>query len=497
MMINPNPRAMSLIQPVVPLFYSILKNARIQMKFFDTTFYDVSTKYTNTDKYKQSILGVKQYDDKYSKFSSFQKSDENLYSDWRKIIEEYKPDFLLVSAMESTITFARELMAHVRDLKTINILGGVFPTYSPEDSIKYPEVDIVCVGEAEKTLVPLLKNLYSKKSVTDIPGIWSKNGTSILKPKLKVSHICSLDDNPIFDASIIDDSRFYRAMAGNIYKMFPVETHRGCNNKCTFCNSPLQNKMYKEEVGQNYFRKKSISKVMEDIKYMVEEKGAEYFFFWADNFLTYSKKEIDEFCEMYSIYKKPFYAQSYPVSIDEYKIKKMVEVGLHRVGLGIEHGNEKFRAEIINRPYSNQVAIDKISILRKYGIQYSCNNIVGFPLETPELHKDTIELNRALKAHTASCSIFTPFRGTPLRELCIKNNYLEDANCIAPTNSESSILNMPQFTKDQILGKARTFVLYVNFPKSRWKNIEKAEKITPEGNLIWEELKQEYKEKYQ
>jgi orotidine-5'-phosphate decarboxylase len=33
-------------------------------------------------------------------------------------------------------------------------------------------------------------------------------------------------------------------------------------------------------------------------------------------------------------------------------------------------------------------------------------------------------------------------------------------------------------------------------PKSRWGEIRKAEKNTPEGNRIFEELKEEYKQKY-
>ena len=36
-------------------------------------------------------------------------------------------------------------------------------------------------------------------------------------------------------------------MAGKIYKMVPVETHRGCPFTCSFCNSPDQNTLYKKE----------------------------------------------------------------------------------------------------------------------------------------------------------------------------------------------------------------------------------------------------------
>ena len=38
--------------------------------------------------------------------------------------------------------------------------------------------------------------------------------------------------------------------------------------------------------------------------------------------------------------------------------------------------------------------------------------------------------------------------------------------------------------------------MYVKFPKSRWKDIEKAEKFDDEGNKIWNELRQEYLDRF-
>lgn len=138
-----------------------------------------------------------------------------------------------------------------------------------------------------------------------------------------------------------------------------------------------------------------------------------------------------------------------------------------------------------------------VAILHKYNVECSVNNIVGFPTETPELHWDTVLLNRALTPDTASCSIFTPFQGTPLRELCIENGYMvDDPSILAPSNTENSILDMPQFTKDQIAGKSRTFNLYLKFPENRFGEIARAEQMTPEGDKVWQDLRQEYKEIY-
>lgn len=38
--------------------------------------------------------------------------------------------------------------------------------------------------------------------------------------------------------------------------------------------------------------------------------------------------------------------------------------------------------------------------------------------------------------------------------------------------------------------------LYLKFPDNRWSDIEKAEKISPQGDKIWRELREEYLIKY-
>lgn len=494
-MINPNPRSMSLVQPVVGLFAAILEQNGIEMRFFDTTFYDVTDKYIDANKYMQDNMAVQSPDARdLSSILEAPKPRIQLFTDFRKEIEDYQPHVLLVSAVESTVLLAREMLQSVRDLGVPTVLGGVFATYAPKLAISFDEVDVICVGEAEDILVPLIKGMVERKDVSKLPGIWTKTKDGITQSPL--ASPVDLNKLPRFNAEIFEDSRFYRAMGGQVYRMFPIESHRGCPLVCTFCNSPVQNEMYKKETNAKYYRPKSVDQVMEDVRYVVEEKGAEYLFFWADNFLAYSKEETDEFCRQYSEFKIPFYAQSYPTTLNEYKIEKLSQVGLHRLGMGFEHGNEKFRKDIIKRPYSNQKAIDQTTILKKYNFTYSLNNIVGFPTETPELHMDTVRLNRLLKPHSASCSTFTPFHGTPLRALSLEKGYLKDPDLIAPTNTERSILDMPQFTADQIYGKARTFNLYLKFPENRWQHIQKAEAPTQEGNKIWHELKQEYKEKF-
>jgi hypothetical protein len=58
------------------------------------------------------------------------------------------------------------------------------------------------------------------------------------------------------------------------------------------------------------------------------------------------------------------------------------------------------------------------------------------------------------------------------------------------------MLRMPQWSKEEIEGLRRCFVLYVKLPKSRWPEVQAAEKLTPEGGKVWEGLRKEVLEEY-
>ena len=235
--------------------------------------------------------------------------------------------------------------------------------------------------------------------------------------------------------------------------------------------------------------------VYDELKFFKEKHKVEYMYFWADTFLAMSKKELEAFCEMYKEIDLPFWMQTRPETITDENMKMLSDIGLHRVSFGLEHGNEEFRLKILDRRWKNKDIIDKLKIPHKYGVQFSVNNITGFPTETRKLAMDTVEINRFIDSDNANIYSFVPFHGTPLRKMC------EDLGLIKPETitkclTADSMLVMDQYPPEQIKGIKKCFNLYIKFPKNRWKEIERAEKDDKEGNKIYDLLKQEYLETY-
>ena len=494
--IYPNQRAESLVPPAIAIFSSLLKQRGIKVDLFDTSYYDIdaddyiAVKGDSSEKAQSDLLMARPYESRADSMRKHRSAVEELVSK----VESFNPHLIAVTVTESTFLLAVHLLRAIRYTNIPNVVGGVFCTFAPARAISFPEVDMICVGEGENAIVDLCEKMQAGEDYTRVTNLWVKkrNGEIVRNP---VTKPVDVDEVPMPDLEIFEDIRFYRPMYGKVYKMIPVETHRGCPYTCSFCNSPSQNVLYSEMTGSSFFRKRSIDKVREDLLYFRDVIKGEYIYFWADTFFAYSNREFDEFCEMYKDIGLPFWCQTRPETVTHERIKKLKDVGLHLIAFGMEHGNEKFRAEVVNRRYSNHLAIDALQIPREHGVPFSVNNIIGFPDETRQLSFDTIEMNRAVNPDQMSCSILQPYAGTPLRRVAEDKGYL-DADAICPANSDDTLMTMPKYTREEMKGLRRTFAMYVKFPRDRWNEIEQAEKLTPDGNAKWAELAAEFSETF-
>jgi len=289
-------------------------------------------------------------------------------------------------------------------------------------------------------------------------------------------------------------------MTGKIYRMAPVETQRGCPYRCTFCNTPEKHDIYSAENAGRYYRKKTIENVYKELKYIIPKFNIEYIFFVTDTMLAMSEKEFDKFCEMYSEFKLPFWFNTRPETITERRAKKLKEIGLDKVNIGVEHGNKEYRREIIGRNYENEVVIKAFDIMYNQGIPTTCNNILGYPDETRELIFDTIELVRKIKSENINAFTFIPYNGTALRALAERKNYIKkDYLCHQVETIDGiarSELDMPTISKKEIMGLVKTFTLYARMPRSYWSEIKVAEQLNEEGNKKYDELMQLYQKDY-
>jgi anaerobic magnesium-protoporphyrin IX monomethyl ester cyclase len=495
--VYPNQRAESLVPPAIATFSRLLKDRGIKVGLFDSSYYDIDADdYAIKPGGSSSELAASQllHARPYESRAESNRKHEDAIANLTSLVDTFSPDLIAMTTTESTYLLGMHLMKAIRHTGVPVLVGGVFCTFAPERAIKFSEVDMICVGEGENAIVDLCEKMRTGQDYSRVTNLWvkKKNGDIVRNSVTKPVDVNSV---PMPDMEIFEEERFYRPMYGKMYKMIPVETHRGCPYTCSFCNSPSQNALYSEMTGSSFFRKRSLKNVHEDLLHYRDVLKGEYIYFWADTFFAYSNREFDAFCEMYQDIGLPFWCQTRPETVSRDKIKKLKDVGLHFIAFGMEHGNEKFRAEVVERKYSNDLAIDAMRIPHEYGVPFSLNNIIGFPDETRELSFDTIRINRAADPDQMSCSILQAYAGTNLHKVAIDKGYL-DPTAFCPANSDDTLMTMPSYSREEMKGIRRTFAMYVKFPESRWPEIERAEKLTPEGDAIWAELASEFSETF-
>lgn len=461
---------------------SYLHHNGIEVRLFDTTFYKTLSVVPVEKKVKSGQ--IKNYRDDGFIFPTYHKPEE----DFRRLVVEYRPDLIALSSVETTHALGLRLIDAVADFDIPVIAGGVHTIFSPDDVLMHPNIDMVCTGEGENVLLELCNHMQDGKSYSHIFGINHKlNGNIVRNPKAPLVQLESKEFiKPHFE--MFEEARFYRPMSGKIYRMMPIEVSRGCIYQCTYCSAPALKEHF-EDVGK-WMRYKKVDLLKQEIQYCIDKYNAEYFYMVSETFLAMPHRMFEEFIEMYSEFKIPFWFNTRPETITKKKIQKLEEVGCHRISVGLEHGNYEFRKNMLKRDVSDEVIIQVCRILQDSTIEFSVNNILGFPTETRELIFDTINLNRKFIANSHSISIFQPFRGTWLYDYCVQN-HLYDKNTLASDNSVDYVIKNPNLSKEDAIGLHRTFNLYLKLPETRWSEVKMAEKLDSQGNKIFEKLCEE------
>lgn len=206
LLVYPNLQMVNLLPSNVSILSACLRKADIDVKLFDTTFY---------------------------------RTAEKSVEDFRRLIDEYKPNLIGVTATDDTVDFGIELVSSVRHKDIFTIVGGVYPTFSPEEAIANENVDSICIGEGENALVELCLKLQANDDISDVKNLWVKVNGKIYKNGTR--ELVDINSIPYEDFGIFEQKRFFRPMQEKIYRTIPVFIDRGYPFGCTFCAGPFTN----------------------------------------------------------------------------------------------------------------------------------------------------------------------------------------------------------------------------------------------------------------
>ena len=324
------------------------------------------------------------------------------------LIETFKPGVVGLTAVTMTFNAA---MAVVKDIKGIDpdlltVMGGPHVSFCARETLAdCPDLDIVAIGEGERTVVDLCRTVDSGLDLADVRGIAYRRGADIIRTD-PAEPIENLDDLPLPDRGLLPLGR-YRALNMPI----SITTSRGCPFKCIFC-------VGRKMVGARV-RYRSPEKVVDELQYLNTLKFPQINI--ADDLFTANKNHCLGVCD--EIIKRGLklswtsFARVDTVS-DEV-LCKMKTAGCNAVSFGIESANPQILKTIKKGITLDQVEA-AVGMCQRAGITPYASFILGLPGETPETINETMEFGNRLKKIGLAFGfhLLAPFPGTEIRDHC-------------------------------------------------------------------------------
>lgn len=346
-----------------------------------------------------------------------EKEEKNLLGE----IKKFSPDLVIIPFGILAQNFALNLAKKIKQKFSIPLVfAGSHPTFYPE-IIHSPNVDIVCMGEAEYPITSLVEAIESGSNIKKIKGLWVKEKDKIYKNPLGPL-VENLDELPLPDRGLYYKYKFIRDLP-----MKRFVSGRGCIHSCGYCFNPiLRNQYRKGYPGGRYTRKKSVTRMIEEINFIKDRYLLKSVHF-ADDLFTFDKRWVKEFC---IAYKKeidlPFTFNTTADQIDENVVSSASKANCVGIAIGIETGNENLRKIVLNKNISNEQIIKAAKIIKEAGIKLATFNMIANPGETIEDSLLTMKINQKISVDNPRVTISHPIPKTLLYKYSLDNSFLND-----------------------------------------------------------------------
>jgi radical SAM superfamily enzyme YgiQ (UPF0313 family) len=302
-------------------------------------------------------------------------------------------DLVGITALTTQAKRAYEIADRFRERDVPVILGGVHPTFVPEEAKEH--ADSVVLGEAELIIAQLiadfergrLKSFYRADQLHDLCGL-----------PMPRRDLLGKGYSPIFKV---------------------VESTRGCPNRCEFCAVPM--------IAGHRYRTRSLSDIERELQSMVQKEG-EYIFIVDDNVIAQRSHARGLFglLKRYRVRWMGF------ATIEIAKDAKLLQLARESGCISLFIGFESLQKENLEGPKRRfqgtkdlQEFIDRI---HDHGIGIQGAFIFGFDHDDEGVFERTVEFIHRNRIELPTFSVLTPFPGTPLWERLNREGRIFDRN---------------------------------------------------------------------
>lgn len=327
-----------------------------------------------------------------------------------------KPDVVAYSINVVGFQRAVELNREAKKIHSfVAILGGPQATFSPE-TFSNSGMEAYCVGEGEYAFRDFLSLVEVKTSFDDVPNLITPNKVNDVRPLIK------LEELPLADRDLVLSS----SELGKLPKK-TFYTSRGCPFQCAYCCNDYYHNLYRGKGP--VVRRFSVDRVIAEIEQVKKKYRMSFVKFGDDCFALRADDWLQEFGDIYPVrIKVPFNCYLRLDTVDDNMLRTLKKAGCFSVHLSVDSTSRYVREEILKRRMRTDNLVDKLKLIKSYGINTWVNYMLAVPGSTVQDDLDTIEMSRNGKVTYTAYSTTVPMERTALYEYAISHKLLDPNN---------------------------------------------------------------------
>ena len=362
-------------------------------------------------------------------FDSYKKIFQNdKHELWEEVVEkiiEFEPDWVGYTSYTANITAIDIISKKLKHKRpgVKQVIGGVHATLDHEILNKIQSIDYSIQREGEHAMCDLVDG----KEPKNITGVVSRGENGLIY-NFDADVIKNVDNLPLPEREkfwgLSDDEKL---MVDVSY----ICSIRGCPYRCNYCASPAHWKRNKTQyrspksiieemkhVKSNYWNMKkeydfsASSNTKAKNELIIEDNSTIYF---VDDIFTVHPERIKQILRMMIDEKlgMEWKCEARTDHLDEEICQLMKKAGCVRVKLGFESGSDRI-LKMIEKDETTDDMRNGAKLLRDADVPYTGYFMAGFPGETDDDLRETIEFAKEIKADYYSLSILAPYYGTKM-----------------------------------------------------------------------------------
>jgi len=225
---------------------------------------------------------------------------------------------------------------------------------------------------------------------------------------------------------------------------------------------------------------RSAENVLAEIDLLVEKYGVRELHFEDDNLTSDKERAMRIFRGLEE--RKYDLAWNVPsgmaaYTLDDEILERMAASGCYSVSLAIESGNQEVIHKLMNKPVNLKKIPGLVRRIRELGMDARGFFILGYPDETRENIRETVDFARGIELDWAYFFIASPLPNTVMWRTCVEKKYIRPEDFDPVRSFHKSIIRTPEFDPEYLAGVREEAIVDVNFRNNanlRKHNIDKA-----------------------